>query len=323
MTLKLLHKAALKGGVARLLSWMTSDHDRIFMYHRVSDDEGLISDGAICRSTFKAQLDLIMEKYEVVPLADLVSNQGSSRPRVALTFDDGYLDFYEIVFPILRRFKLPVTLFVCTRFADGDFWMWPDIVRFIREQGAELEDLARQSQVIFSSWGQLINYCHDLRSEERYAFLTDLLHIIGLELPVHPTKPFSGMSWEQIREVSASRLVDIGSHSLTHPRLSFLGPQALANELSLSRDAIKERTGTAPAAFCFPFGLHKDLPDDYANFLANAGYEYAVVAYPSLDYSDQYLIPRYPVSNNMLEFKKSLYGAVALRMKAFQASTVK
>lgn len=38
-----------------------------------------------------------------------------------LTFDDGYKDFYEQVFPLLTEFGLPTTLFVATGFVEGDF----------------------------------------------------------------------------------------------------------------------------------------------------------------------------------------------------------
>lgn len=35
-----------------------------------------------------------------------------------LTFDDGYLDFYTTVYPLLRRWELPATLFVTTGFVE-------------------------------------------------------------------------------------------------------------------------------------------------------------------------------------------------------------
>lgn len=37
---------------------------------------------------------------------------------IVLTFDDGYLDFYTTVYPLLRRWQLPATLFVTTGFVE-------------------------------------------------------------------------------------------------------------------------------------------------------------------------------------------------------------
>jgi peptidoglycan/xylan/chitin deacetylase (PgdA/CDA1 family) len=38
--------------------------------------------------------------------------------QVVLTFDDGYLDFYTTVYPLLQRWQLPATLFVTTGFVE-------------------------------------------------------------------------------------------------------------------------------------------------------------------------------------------------------------
>lgn len=37
---------------------------------------------------------------------------------IVLTFDDGYLDFYTTVYPLLQRWRLPATLFVTTGFVE-------------------------------------------------------------------------------------------------------------------------------------------------------------------------------------------------------------
>ncbi len=43
-----------------------------------------------------------------------------SRPVVALTFDDGYRDNYDTVFPLLERYRLPATFFITTGLLEGD-----------------------------------------------------------------------------------------------------------------------------------------------------------------------------------------------------------
>lgn len=48
----------------------------------------------------------------------LAAGQQPPAPRVVLTFDDGYLDFYTQVFPLLETLRLPATLFVTTGFVD-------------------------------------------------------------------------------------------------------------------------------------------------------------------------------------------------------------
>ncbi len=72
----------------------------------------------------------------------ITGNPAGLKNAVVITVDDGYLDFYEIAFPALREAGLPATLFLTTRFVDGDIWLWPDQVRYILEHSEYVEPLA-------------------------------------------------------------------------------------------------------------------------------------------------------------------------------------
>ena len=45
---------------------------------------------------------------------------------IAITFDDGYLDNYTFAHPILRKYRLPASLFVATSFIGTNLLMWND-----------------------------------------------------------------------------------------------------------------------------------------------------------------------------------------------------
>ena len=93
----------------------------IFFYHRVADIGFIdphLDDWNVPPSTFERQIAALAEFAEVVALLDLPARLRSTspvtKPLVALTFDDGYSNFYTQVLPILRRYRLPATLFVIT-----------------------------------------------------------------------------------------------------------------------------------------------------------------------------------------------------------------
>jgi peptidoglycan/xylan/chitin deacetylase (PgdA/CDA1 family) len=73
----------------------------------------------------------------VVPLAEVVeglTRHGSSPPRtLALTFDDGYRDFYTDAAPVLRRFRFAATVFLPTVYC-GRTNRWPGQPEWVEEQ---------------------------------------------------------------------------------------------------------------------------------------------------------------------------------------------
>ncbi len=74
-----------------------------------------------------------------------------------------------------------------------------------------------------------------------------------------------------VREIS-ERGVEVGSHSMTHPRLSGLDTEVLLHELGDSRRILGEIVGTPVEGFCYPYG---DLDGPAVRAARRAGYAYA------------------------------------------------
>lgn len=97
----------------------------ILMYHYIetapasSTMKGLYLDPAI----FKSQLNEIKkEKYNSVFVSELanslISKKSLPNNSLALTFDDGYEDFYTIVYPLLKKCKIKATVYVIINALD-------------------------------------------------------------------------------------------------------------------------------------------------------------------------------------------------------------
>ena len=83
-----------------------------------------------------------------------------------------------------------------------------------------------------------------------------------------------------VREIS-ERGIEVGSHTVTHPRLPGLDPEALVHEVSDSRQVLGEIVGAPVEGFCYPYGK---LDGPAIRAARSAGYLYAVGTKKSIEY---------------------------------------
>ncbi len=100
----------------------------VLMYHHVMSSASAKTIQAtslnVIPETFRQQIDYLLGKgYSVIRLDEMVEGiRNGSLPAkpVVLTFDDGYLDFYDYVFPILKEKGIKATLFVISQYVGGE-----------------------------------------------------------------------------------------------------------------------------------------------------------------------------------------------------------
>lgn len=92
---------------------------KVFMYHRIVKDAALSRASWLCvhRDAFRRQLAFLDRRgYTSITFEDyrLYREGALNLPKkpVILTFDDGYLDTYQVAFPLLYEFGMKATVFV-------------------------------------------------------------------------------------------------------------------------------------------------------------------------------------------------------------------
>jgi peptidoglycan/xylan/chitin deacetylase (PgdA/CDA1 family) len=117
--------AALPAGMA---TFRRPDDVVVLLYHRIgAGDREIDVDAAV----FERQLSVIAEEDTPLTL-DQALTEG--RGGVVITIDDGYLDFHEIVVPLLVKYGIPATLYLATGLVEGescdpgdDALTWPQL----------------------------------------------------------------------------------------------------------------------------------------------------------------------------------------------------
>jgi|HubBroStandDraft_1064217.scaffolds.fasta_scaffold55747_1 peptidoglycan/xylan/chitin deacetylase (PgdA/CDA1 family) len=122
-------------------------------FHRVNDQ--MPEDGLTCGSAkFEAFCRFFRKYARVVPLSEQVAacREGKDMSgTVSITFDDGYLDNFEVAAPILHRLQMPATFFITSGFIGSQVippwdvelvrqpgWMTWDHLRSLVAQGFEI-----------------------------------------------------------------------------------------------------------------------------------------------------------------------------------------
>lgn len=100
----------------------------ILMYHYVSippaDADEVRLDLTVIPSNFQAQM-VYLAAHDFTPIdfydlsLAIVGKKSLPAKPIILTFDDGYLDMYENVFPVLRQHDFEATFFLITEFIDN------------------------------------------------------------------------------------------------------------------------------------------------------------------------------------------------------------
>ena len=124
----------MKTGAARVMNQTGLDHlinswsgakrvPLVIGYHRVVEDFATsartsIPSMLVSRSMLEQHLDWIGRRFRFISLDELGERlelkDGKTDPVAAITFDDGYRDFYDHALPVLTRKGIPAAVFVVT-----------------------------------------------------------------------------------------------------------------------------------------------------------------------------------------------------------------
>lgn len=126
----------------------------VVVFHRVQDGAAASDSLTIGVRTFERYCRFFRRHFHVVSLQDLVKRLECGRRLnrdLAITFDDGYRDNFEIAAPVLERLSLPATFFVVSRWigtrvvpwwderrGDRHAWMTWDHVRALHRKGFDI-----------------------------------------------------------------------------------------------------------------------------------------------------------------------------------------
>ena len=134
-------KPLAKGG----LTWDGYQTVPVLTYHRFSEERG--SENIVSRVAFETQMNFLKENgYNVITPGQLLPflnfRTQLYEKSVLITIDGGWKSFYDIAFPILKKYDFPFTLFV-----NADFIGSKDALTWKQAEELAIEGVDIQCQI--------------------------------------------------------------------------------------------------------------------------------------------------------------------------------
>jgi peptidoglycan/xylan/chitin deacetylase (PgdA/CDA1 family) len=242
-------------------------------------------------------------------LQEILQQGKSVRGICHITFDDGDQTFYDIAYPILQKYQVPVSHFVSPHIirTRENFWFQecadydPVIMNRLVTDYLNIE-----SEVLENIHYRNIFKCLTIDQ------IHELLALYRKETGT-PVKPPQNMGPEEIQEMENSGLVTLGAHTLRHPILKNEADASSQKEISESVNGLAEILGRPVTLFAYPNGYPEmDFSDREIGYLQSIGVEMAFSTEPRHFHvtENPYRLPRMGLSpNNPANAFKLLLGA--------------
>jgi peptidoglycan/xylan/chitin deacetylase (PgdA/CDA1 family) len=238
----------------------------IIMYHGVRVGNKRINGRHITAWHFEKQLQYFKKNFAIASLHELCAMKAQGilpgRCTIALTFDDGFLNNLTVALPLLEKYKIPATFFICTAgITDAQYAHPTDRVDLIRMSSTSSllqigdESFYRRGQVMVGqksskhAYHYLINlpYAEWLRMNDSLAAQLDEKSV------AQNSEVYHLMSDQDVKDLVNNELVDLGSHAHQHVSFRTLTTEETQFQLLASRNVL-EGYRKHVDAIAFPYG---------------------------------------------------------------------
>lgn len=279
-------------GIYHVVSFLRRHEPVILFYHSINDKDcpHVYPDNVVSVENFEKQISYLSRNKKLIGLSELVRHFASEDEfppdLVAVTFDDGYYDFYSEAYPILKRFGTPCSIFPITGLLDSGGNKWEDTLAYvlntIKSESLTLRVNGRIRTYDLSSRQKRIECMRDLNSSLLKMNAVDRQKAIS-EIE-DQSEHFSGtaertmLGWSEIQELKKDNSVSFGCHTHTHCNLAEVSQQTAKMEIFKSKEEMEHFLNQPVYLFSYPFGKRRDFNEKVEQILKNKGFSLALTA---------------------------------------------
>lgn len=283
----------------------------ILCYHAISqcDEHDWNPELYIPREHLEKRLAYLRRHdFNILPLDDAVQrlyNCTLPRDAIAITFDDGGIEFYNVALPILKAYDAPATVYLTTYHVDVRLPVFDTALSYIlwkgRENAIDIGTLiASEARLRVETdnerkkaWSEFSRFAktHGLSAIQKNELLIRLAQLLGVDgCELEEKRLFQLMTPDMVRSLP-DRLVDVQLHTHRHrtPRVRELfEAEVRTNILRIA----ELRGNNRLSHFCYP---SNEYFGEYLEWLPEFGIKFATTCVPDIASraSDPLLLPRF------------------------------
>lgn len=246
----------------------------ILWYHGISlkDEHAWCPHLYIAPELFRRRLEILAARsYQVLPLdaaVKMLYDRSLPSKSVAITFDDGYYDFYRFGFPLLQEFGFPATVYQTTWYCQHPYPIFNLVLNYLfwrgREQRLRVSEFGIDGEFNLSNAEERAALIDKFvassnrqnltpaQKDEVAARIAERLNVDYGE--IRRTRMLQLMTPAELAEVAAAG-IDLQLH--THRHRTPMDEALFAREIEDNRKSLAVVTTNPLRHFCYPSGQYR------------------------------------------------------------------
>ena len=274
----------------------------IFQYHKIPAIAPSYIHGEVEAAAFSRMLSNYLAWFQFLPLEEAIERQrrGDLPQRAAaMTFDDGYAEWFDHLVPLLKEHGLPATFFITSNQLGKSEPFWHERIAnavAVRAPGRLPEGYDWGRQEIGTRDAEIATTIAVIQERLKYKSLAEREEaMLCLEEGISKNplfRPFTAADVIRLRDAG----FQIGGHSRNHPILSRCSGHEALDEIGGCKEDLEAILKQPVTQFAYPNGRPgSDFNAEHIKIVRQAGYRLAVTTAPGVARvgSDSYQLPRF------------------------------
>jgi peptidoglycan/xylan/chitin deacetylase (PgdA/CDA1 family) len=286
-----LKKALVRSSILEIASQLFPASAVILSYHSIVEEPQLtdqILGISQSRANFEAHMKTVAQQFSPVTVEEVADFARTGRqfpPRaLAVTFDDGFADNYDVALPILHHYGIPATFYIMVNAVTGGLLPWYCRVRFAfnttsKPQWSDPEGKRTYSLAVPEQRKVARQAAWDVGARMTGDVQHEFVDEVEKSLDIEPSCVGHGfmMTWDQVRALRKAGHT-IGAHTLSHPNVAHMSQSEARFEIIECKKRLEEELGERINHFSYPHpALNPEWSAQTLEITREAGFKSAVL----------------------------------------------